>query len=93
MVNGQNDRFFQGAIVNLLNEQKAYGAVFPERSIETARGVRNWLKRRSFTWPRGPESTGSATTGAPFASMILPGRSGRPGYFLIFPEKSNSITS
>ena len=32
--------FFQGAIVNLLNEQKADGAVFPECSIETSKGVK-----------------------------------------------------
>lgn len=32
--------FFQGAIVALLNEQKPNGAVFPECSIETAKGVK-----------------------------------------------------
>jgi len=32
--------FFQGAIVNLLNERKADGAVFPECSIETSKGVK-----------------------------------------------------
>jgi Uma2 family endonuclease len=32
--------FFQGAIENLLNQQKPNGAVFPECSIETAKGVK-----------------------------------------------------